>query len=398
MSEKSSLDHVMNKLDSMDTKGIKTYVHRLFREKGFLETVFNTVKEGIIVIDKKLSIRYHNKSASELLGLPEDLENVRLSQFLREVDWNRLLAEDKEEWYRLSRQEIEILYPMRRVIQFYLVPYGEHKDTATVIINDVTESVDRSREVVESEKIHFISMLAAGVAHEIGNPLNSIYLHLQLMQRQLADPENVDIEGLNELLDIAKSEVERLDTIINQFLGAIRPTKPNMLAIDLKELLVDALTFMKAEIQNRSVDVKCVWPEQLPSISGDSSQLKQAFYNILKNAMQAMPEGGEINIECTYSDEFIELVFADTGVGISAEKLSDIFKPHHTSKETGSGLGLMVIERVVREHGGELSVNSEPGHGTAFVIKFPREGVRVRYLEAPHANGDVVDVNNNKTV
>jgi len=377
------LDRLINKLDAMDSNSIQAYILRLSREKGFLETVFNTINEGVLVVDKKLSIRYHNNAATELLGLPDDLSNVRLSQFLRELDWKRLHQEGGENWSRLSRQEIEIMYPTRRVLQFYLVPHDEMKDTATVILNDVTESVDRSREEVESEKIHFISMLAASVAHEIGNPLNSIYLHLQLMQRHLSDPADVDIDEVNELLEVAKGEVERLDSIITQFLGAIRPSKPIMVQVSLKDLLVESLNFMKVEIQSRSVDVKCTWPDKLPSVSGDPDQLKQVFYNLLKNAMQAMPDGGAINIDCSYNEDHVELAIADTGEGISAETLSDIFEPYHTSKETGSGLGLVVIERVVREHGADLSVNSEPGQGTVFVIRFPRHGRRVRYLEAP---------------
>jgi len=379
----SFLDRLINKLDAMDSNSIQSYILRLSKEKGFMDTVFNTVKEGIMVIDRQLMIQYHNKAATELLGLPDDLSNVRLSQFLREVDWKRIMAEDDEEWYKLSRQEVEIMYPVRRVLQFYLVPHSEMKDTATVIINDVTDSVDRSREALESEKIHFISMLAASVAHEIGNPLNSIYLHLQLMQRHLSTDEPVDVGELKELLDTSKREVERLDTIITQFLGAIRPTKPIMEPVALKELIVESLNFMKVEIQDRLIEVKCAWPDQLPIISGDANQLKQAFYNILKNGMQAMPQGGAINIECSFDDDYVELVFADTGEGIDAEKLSDIFKPYHTSKETGSGLGLMVIERVVREHGAELSVNSEPDEGTSFIIRFPRHGRRTRFLEAP---------------
>ena len=391
MGKISFLDRLIDKLDAMDSNSIQSYILKLSKEKGFMDTVFNTVKEGIMVVDRQLIILYHNKAARELLGLPDDLSNVRLSQFLREVDWKRILAEDEDEWYKLSRQEVEIMYPVRRVIQFYLVPHTEMKDTATVIINDVTESTDRSREVLESEKIHFISMLAASVAHEIGNPLNSLYLHLQLMQRQLAAGDNLDIDELKGLLDTSKSEVERLDTIITQFLGAIRPTKPVMDPVSFKDLIVDSLNFMKVEIQDRLIEVKCAWPDQLPLISGDATQLKQAFYNILKNAMQAMPQGGSIDIECSYDDESVELVFADTGEGIDADSLSDMFKPYHTSKETGSGLGLMVIERVVREHGAELSVTSEPDVGTAFVIRFPRHGTRTRYLEAPVANTEITD-------
>lgn len=389
MGRSSFIDRLLDRIDDIDSNSIQAYILRLSKEKGFLETVFNTIKEGILVVDAKLHIRYHNKAAKKLLGLPEDLEAVRLSKLLREVDWTRILAEDEEEWYRVSRQEIEILYPKPRLLHFYLVPHDEMKGTATVILNDVTESRERSREGIESEKIQFISMLAASVAHEIGNPLNSIYLHLQLMERQVKS-DSFEVEEFKEMLDVAKSEVERLDTLISQFLTALRPAHMVLAPVNLTELVIESLRVMKLEIQNRSIEVNCILPEEFPSISGDAGQLKQAFYNILKNAMQAMPEGGSIGIECSYDDNYISLEMSDTGVGISVEDMSDIFSPFHTSKDTGNGLGLLVVERVLREHGAELIVNSKPGNGTSFIIKFPRHERITRLLPNGEMDSDEI--------
>jgi signal transduction histidine kinase len=156
-----------------------------------------------------------------------------------------------------------------------------------------------------------------------------------------------------------------------------------MRSLDIKECIVEALNFMKQEIQDRSVKVKCSWPDILPKISGDVDQLKQAFYNILKNALQAMPEGGEINISCSFDDEELEITFADNGSGIEAENISSIFEPYYTTKSNGSGLGLMIIERIFREHGAELAIESSPGKGTEFIIRFPRGNRRMRVLPAP---------------
>ncbi|MDD3118320.1 MAG: ATP-binding protein, partial [Victivallales bacterium] len=192
--------------------------------------------------------------------------------------------------------------------------------------------------------------------------------------------KKVDLDEVSQLLDTAKGEVERLDTIIHQFLQAIRPGKPQLVPLDLKTVIVGALNFMRQEIEDRGVEVKCSWPELLPEVRGDANQLKQAFYNILKNSLQAMPHGGRIEIDCSFDPEVVELTFADTGPGIKAEDINMVFEPFRTTKMNGSGLGLMIVERIIREHGAELRVESEVGHGTKFIVRFYRGARRLRML------------------
>ena len=179
------LDRFSERLEDLDANSRQAYILRLARERGFFETVFNAVEEGILVVDRRLKIRYFNRAARELLALPEDITSLRVSQLLQGVDWRRILREDEEEWTRVARQEVEILYPVRRFVQFYLVPYPEDAGLAAVIIRDVTESRNRTMNELENETVQAVSMLAAGVAHEIGNPLNSLYLNLQLLERSV---------------------------------------------------------------------------------------------------------------------------------------------------------------------------------------------------------------------
>ncbi len=376
----SVLDHLMNKLSVMDENSLRAYAVRLFKEKNFVTEIFNTISESVIVIDKKLQITHCNESAIDLLGLPKDLKDVRISQFLQSIDWKNLVSLDLCEWVKISRQEIEVFYPSRKILNFYLIPHID-ADYATIILSDITDLRKKRLSELESEKVNVISLLAASVAHEIGNPLNSISLHLQLMTRELED-ESFDKNELIDLVKIASDEVTRLDSIISQFLTAVRPTKPDKKLLDIKELLIESLKFMKEEISNRSVNVKCDWPDTLPQIEGDKDQLKQVFFNILKNAIQSMPEGGDLNITCSYNDDFTEINFSDSGEGIDIEQLNKMFKSYYTTKAKGTGLGLMIVERIIREHNAEFAINSSVMAGTDFIIKFPRHDRRVRMLDA----------------
>ena len=375
----SFLDTLISKLDHLDSNNMQAFIFRLVKQKGFLETVFNTIKEGIIVVDRYLHIQYANQSAINLLGFPKNFMDQRISKFLRDIDWKRIMQEDEEEWYRLSRQEIQINYPRRRILSFYLVPHEGDEGLATIILNDVTETRMSDLENFESEKLHLMSMLSAGVAHEIGNPLNSLNIHLELLGRHFKELPEHDSEAL-EMLDVAKSEVKRLDLIITQFLTAIRPTKPDMEKIDIKMLILQTLNFMKSELNSREIKIKKELPEVLPEVLGDQNQIKQAIYNLIKNASQAISDGGTIEIKCSKNDEYLNLSIADTGCGISAKDMNNIFEPYYTNKQSGTGLGLMIVERIVREHGARLAVESDPGKGTIFTIRFPLESQRLKLL------------------
>lgn len=386
--KKNFLDRFIERVEDVDANSRQAYILRLARERGFFETIFNAVEEGILVVDTHLRIRYFNNAAKEILGLPDDLEKIRLSQLLRGIDWRKILKQDAEEWAKISRQELEIVYPRHRFISFYLAPHEENPGMATVILHDVTESRSRTLEALENQTAQAVSMLAAGVAHEIGNPLNSLYLNLQILERACHDPERtISIEDSCEMIHDCKAEVERLDNIITSFLTAIRPGNPQFAPVDLRQLILETIAFMRPELDGRSVRVQCDWPNALPTISGDAKQLKQAFFNIIKNALQAMPVGGEIKVAATPYPESILLEFSDTGNGITAEQMADLFAPFKTNKPDGNGLGMMIIERVLREHGAEFAVNSIPTEGTSIEIRFPRFGRRLQMLpEAHHAN------------
>lgn len=367
-------------------------VARLARERDFLETLFDTIEDGVLVLDGKAHISWHNQSAEHLLSLPLDkAEGQGLAKFLPGLDWDKLCAEESTDSLSVTRHELEVAYPIRRFLRVYTAALvGEGAHGLAVIINDATEQQQKTFEVIESERVEALTLLAASVAHEIGNPLNALHIHLQLMEREvkklkatdadvpldLADPDAAanhaaSIRKLETYLEIAKGEINRLDYIISQFLQAIRPTRPELKPVSLNDILLDTLTLLGPEIENRDVTLSQNFAEDLPNAPLDEVQVKQALVNLIKNAIQAMTQGGALTLTTIAETDGVWVYVADTGGGIPQEKINRIFQPYFTTKKEGSGLGLMIVQRIVREHGGRIELESNTGQGTTFRLWFP---------------------------
>jgi len=386
------LDKLIGRIDRVDPQSLQSFVLKLSREKGFLETLFNTIQEGIIVTTADGRIDYLNTAAAELLGLNvEQAVGEPLARHLRDLDWKKIWSADKEEWSKVMTHELEVFYPRHRFLSFYIVPLVDEEDSVVtgmaVILRDATEARRRTESAIESEKSSALTLLAAGVAHEIGNPLNSLNIHLQLMERELKSlpPENA--EQLRKDLRVARDEIARLDRIINQFLRAIRPAQPDLQRAAVNEIIVETLKLLEREISDRDILVEQELADDIPASLVDRAQLKQVFYNLIKNALQAMRAGGILRIRTEAADDRIVISFIDTGHGISAEQMGRIFEPYYTTKPEGSGLGLMIVQRIVRDHGGTIDVESDVGRGTMVRIRLPVHEKRMRLLEAANARG-----------
>jgi two-component system, sporulation sensor kinase E len=374
------LDKLLNRIDRVGQDDLQAYLQRLNNEKGFFETVFNTLQEGIVVVDSQGKILYLNHATTALLGMdPVKSMGSPISQHLRELDWATILAEG-----RVVNRDLEVFYPQQRYLNFYLVPL-DGKDTSllgfAIIFHDLTARRAQAREAIESEKLNAVTLLAAGVAHELGNPLNSLNIHLQLLERDLRQQKQAESnEDLLESVRIARTEVGRLDTIINQFLGAVRPAHTVRTMVSINTIVNESLTFLQPEIEDRDVILQEELAEGLPLIPANADQLKQAFYNLIKNAVQALPHGGILRVTTSRSDTHLQVSFEDNGTGISSEDMAHITEPYFTRKKNGTGLGLFIVQRILHEHGGLLELLSEPGRGTTARILLPLAERRVRLL------------------
>src|SRR3954451_4812652 len=404
------VEKLIGRLAKIDANEVQNYFLRLAQEKGFLETVFNAIQEGIIVTDAAGRITYLNEAACEMFGLEsQDFVGKRLDERVRGLDWKSLSHSQGP----ISR-DIEIFYPANRFINFYIVPLiierresagdnGEASDSTdqyssadqhagqvgyAIILGDITETRRSTQQTIESERLNALTLLAAGVAHEIGNPLNSLHIHLQLMERKVRKLDGEVKEELQEAIAISRAETTRLDSIVTQFLQSIRPSKPILHPENVNSLVDEALRFFAPEIADRDIVVEAELRPDLPPIELDRDQMKQAFYNVIKNSFEAMKRRGILRIHTGMDATHVSVSFTDTGGGMSAESLSRVFEPYFTTKSSGSGLGLLIVRRIVREHGGEMAIESNEGKGLTLSIRLPYVDKRVRMLEAGDPKAD----------
>ena len=381
------LEKLVARLDRVEHGEVQQIVTRLIHEKGFLEKVFEALQEGVIVLDPNGVIGFVNQAACRFFGLdPERAVGEPLSSQVRGLDWKSLGKPG-----RTVSRDLEVFYPENRFLNFYLAPIDDGEGLGYVmLVRDLTRTRAEVEETLESERLNALTLLAAGVAHEIGNPLNSLDIHLQLLARRLKKLPPGDRAPLEEHLGTARREIQRLDAILRQFLQAIRPTTPRRERTDLHRLIRDALQLLEPELASRQIGVELDLAEGFPTLEVDPDQFQQVLYNLLRNAYQAtVGKGGRLSIRTTFNDYETCLSITDNGSGIPPEQMGSLFEPYRTTKQAGTGLGLLIVRRVVREHGGEIEIESEPARGTTVFIHLPRGPKPIRLLET---QDQVIDI------
>jgi signal transduction histidine kinase len=230
----------------------------------------------------------------------------------------------------------------------------------------------RQDQLIQSEKMAALGQLSAGIAHEIRNPLTSIKIFIQSLEKEVDLDENQ-----KEDFRIIMKEIDRIDENITRFLNFARPEEPLFQAIDASALVKDTVNLLAAKLKNSGIRLDISLPDEHPSVEGDPKQLAQVFLNLLLNAVEAMPQGGTLTISSAVKvnpdsgQEFLQLIIKDTGHGIPEKDRPYLFDPFFTTKAGGTGLGLSIVYSIIQKHNGRIEVESELGKGSSFILSFP---------------------------
>ena len=384
------LRRALRKADKMSKVQLKGLLTSMAEELTRLETAFDSINNGLIVCNTRNRLILKNRAAERYLRLSDTaaeqypvwdiIDDEIIADFLRTTLRNRDRVEAHEFLVERNNDERRLSLSVLPLVEEFRVK------GSLVIVDDVTERRARETIMRRVETLASLTTLAAGVAHEIKNPLASISIHIQLAQKalkrgqdactmihknlpELSDPV-LSYGLLDKYLKIVTDEIDRLNRIVVDFLQTVHPLPQDLTLGDITGLLTELLDFVRFELDAANIRCETRFDDSVPFMY-DERSMKHAFLNLFKNAKEAMPDGGQLTVAVERAGNRVKISVEDTGCGIPEGQLEKIFEPYWTTKETGSGLGLLLVFKIVREHGGEITVHSHEGLGTRFDLFFP---------------------------
>jgi len=363
----------LKKLDKLDAQQRRELLVSAVGEISLLETVLDSIDIGILVCDKDNNLVMVNKCAQRLIHI-NFTEGMKLRSAIKDqniVDAFKDIIINRE---KVLDKEIDIKQQGRnRLLSVNVVPLVQDRRIkgTLIYIEDITEKRRVESQLRRAENLASLTTLAAGVAHEIKNPLGSISIHMQLLQKALAKKIKLSDKSMDNYFNVINEEIDRLNHIVVDFLFAVRPMNLELREGNINKIIAHLMEFVEIEMKQHNILCLLELDENLPGILIDERYMKQAILNLVKNAQAAMPEGGVLTVATNCNDYEIRISVCDTGVGISRENSAKIFEPYFTTRETGTGLGLTQVFKIIREHKGEITVDSAPGTGAEFKIILP---------------------------
>ncbi len=377
---------IIDRLDRIDPKVLEQRFTDLSDTCDLYLGVLEEAAEGVLLINRSGALEWLNKAAIDLLGLPVSILKLK-SKWLQELPDPALGTLIKSNLAKLTEKKTEsisVLNPRERRLRLSFIPTMSKHTTAAILITDQTAGHSYNVERERVSRLEDLMNLTAGIAHEIGNPLNALSIHMQLLKKEAQALSLKNSGGFETRLQIMESEIKRLDQIIRSFLKATRRQPMKLNLENLGKLIDEVLLVLKPEADHAKVVLEFQDDKKIPPFLLDRSRLYQALLNLIKNGIEAMPTGGKMRLQLTHRGRLAALRIEDTGMGIREENLPLIFNAFYTTKETGTGLGLTSVLQSISEHGGKIDVASKPGKGSVFTILLP---IRTPKLQISKAGG-----------
>jgi len=375
---KNFVQRAIQKIDQLDSKQIVDIMRSQAGDVEMLENVLESIHDGVILTDEKLTVLYANSNCRTLVPMARfrSYEGFALSKVLDDehvLRYINLSVQQKaaDENNEFTFQKGDTLQTIAVTVFSYKSNNERIRSSYVVMFSDVTEHNANEARLRRSENLASMTTMAAGVAHEIKNPLAAMAIHLQLLRKAFGRKESLTLDDAQRYLDVLDEEISRLNSIVVDFLFAVRPMDTRLRLAQISRTLEEVTNFVMPELSEHHVRMKLDLPTSLPKLEFDEHLIKQALLNLIKNAMNAMEGGGMIILQVRHDQNQVLLKVIDTGIGMDEQTQQKIFEPYFTTKATGTGLGLTVVYKIMKEHKGDITVQSKLGEGTTFTLYFP---------------------------
>ncbi|GHV84646.1 sensor histidine kinase [Spirochaetia bacterium] len=406
------IPRALQKIAKLTTDQVRDLAHSMFADIDLLETVLDSLTQGLLICDSEHNLILANKYVERLLPLTKREEVPRIWNAIRDEGIAEFLETSLLSGDRVNDKEFESdVSGIVRLLSISIFPLVKNYQVkgSLIHVNDITEKRKKEARLRQVENLASLTTLAAGVAHEIKNPLGSISIHIQLLQKAFQKNEELYylshpgdrpdpnfssekgptgyFERFHRYIGVINEEIERLNHIVVDFLFAVRPMVLNTREDNFNAFIRELMDFIGYELEAAKVKAVLELDEKLPKLEFDERIMKQAMLNLIQNAVAAMDDSGTpdsakdripataksriLTIKTQQKDNEAVITITDTGLGIPEENLAKIFEPYFTTKENGSGLGLTLVFKIIREHRGEISVVSKAGEGTCFTLTLP---------------------------
>ncbi len=380
MAKSDFLTSLQKKIDKFDIRTLKDFLYNVIEDLNSLKTVFNSMAEGVLVVGMDKNIIFLNKVASKLLDIPINSINLKYDKALKNDKISRIITKSIEKDERISDMEFNLDSSYAKYVTISIQPLvRDGKILGNIIIlTDITANKENEIRLRQAESISTLTNISAGIAHEIKNPLGAMGIHIQLIEQQINKCKCKWSGDFKYSAHIIKEEIDRLSDIVNNFLFTVKPLKSVLMPINLKDFLDKFLDLILPELDTNHIKIKKNYGD-LPDVWLDENHLKQALLNLAQNSIHSIKnknrDDGFIEIESYQEKNYVFINIIDNGEGISEEIQTKIFDPYFTTKNFGTGLGLTIVYKIIKEHNGDIYFSSKKGE-TVFTIRLP-----IKYIE-----------------